>query len=77
MEMTVPLDVIEALVEAYAMHYYVTQQYCTLCGNRGIIDTRGVQTATGGVVGRLNYCLCPNGMALRHEDGDMEWHLAH
>jgi hypothetical protein len=56
------------IVSQYAMQYYVTNQ-CTLCGNSGIIDTRGVRTAAGVPVGRLNWCVCPNGQALRqHRD---------
>lgn len=39
--------------------------HCSLCGNSGRIDTRGVKTAAGVPVGRLNYCICPNGQALR------------
>jgi hypothetical protein len=56
-----------------AKHYIVTNywlefycdQHCTLCGNRGWIDTRGVKTPAGFSVGRMNYCICPNGQALR------------
>ncbi len=43
---------------------------CTLCGQRGIIDTRGVKTPAGVEVGRLNWCLCPNGQAMREQSGD-------
>lgn len=39
--------------------------HCTLCGNSGAIDTRGVTTAAGKEVGRLNYCICPNGRAMK------------
>lgn len=42
---------------------------CSLCGNRGIVDTRGRAISPRGLdAGRLNYCICPNGQALRiHE----------
>ena len=53
------------IVTQYAMAYYVTNQ-CTLCGNSGIIDTRGAMTAAGVPVGRLNWCICPNGQAYRN-----------
>ena len=46
--------------------------HCTLCGNRGIIDTRGVTTPAGLEVGRLNYCICPNGQVLRKQKADMD-----
>ena len=52
------------LVTNYWLDYYCTD-HCTLCGNRGWIDTRGVRTAAGLDVGRVNYCICPNGQALR------------
>lgn len=43
---------------------------CSLCGNRGVIDTRGVRTYAGVEVGRLNWCLCPNGRVMRkHANG--------
>lgn len=38
---------------------------CTLCGNHGVIDTRGVTTPAGVPAGRVNYCICPNGQAMR------------
>jgi len=39
---------------------------CSLCGNRGIVDTRGRAISAKGLdAGRLNYCICPNGQALR------------
>jgi hypothetical protein len=53
----------EAITEYWLKHY--CSGHCTLCGNCGIIDTRGVKTPTGLDVGRLNYCLCPNGQVLR------------
>lgn len=56
-----------------ARHYIVTNYWhtfycagaCTLCGNKGFIDTRGVRTAAGVSCGRINYCICPNGQILR------------
>lgn len=50
--------------------WYATD-HCTLCGNRGWIDTRGLRTPAGVEVGRLNYCLCPNGQALRAQGVDI------
>ena len=41
---------------------------CTLCGNTGIIDTTGSAVSTRfGNVGRKNFCICPNGQALRKD----------
>lgn len=48
---------------------YVAGLHCTICGNSGIIDSRGVSTAAGVVVGRLNWCICPNGQTIRRKTG--------
>ena len=41
---------------------FAPKDHCCLCGNRGIIDTRGkVFTPTGKECGALVYCICPNG----------------
>jgi len=58
------------LVEYWLKNYCT--EHCTICGNTGIIDSRGVKTAAGYEVGRLNYCICPNGLALREQKADME-----
>ena len=52
------------LVTNYWLDYYC-DSHCTLCGNHGFIDTRGVRTPAGKVVGRINYCICPNGQIYR------------
>jgi hypothetical protein len=52
------------IVTNYWLEYYCSD-HCTLCGNSGVIDTRGVQTAAGVPVGRLNYCIYPNGQVRR------------
>jgi hypothetical protein len=53
---------------------YCNGSHCTLCGNYGVIDTRDVRTPGGVLVGRLNYCLCPNGQALKEAKADLkEW----
>lgn len=52
-------------VEEYWLEYYVKDTHCSLCGNHGVIDTTGVKTAMGLAVGRLNWCICPNGQIMR------------
>lgn len=52
----------------YWAHFYLERHLCSLCGNSGIVDTTGVKTAAGVVVGRRNFCICPNGQAIRHQD---------
>jgi hypothetical protein len=61
---SIPDAVIAEIVAAYWLRYYCTA-HCTLCGNSGIVDSRGVCTPAGLAVGRLNWCMCPNGHALR------------
>lgn len=53
----------EAVTDYWMEHY--CGDHCTLCGNSGVIDSRGVRTAAGFEVGRLNWCVCPNGQAIR------------
>jgi len=65
----------EKSITEYWLKYYVGQ-FCTLCGNSGVIDTRGITTPRGHNVGRLNYCICPNGQVMRHFGANMEEHLA-
>lgn len=59
----------ETILNDYWMKYYIsepgTEGRCTLCGNSGILDTRGVKDVCGNDVGCLNYCICPNGQELR------------
>ncbi len=55
---------IHYLVTNYWLEYYV-DEHCTLCGNHGVIDTTGVKTPAGLEVGRVNYCICPNGQYMR------------
>jgi len=59
------------VVTNYWLKYYCTQ-HCTLCGNNGIIDTRGVKTPAGVEVGRINYCICPNGQAMRKQNEKLQ-----
>lgn len=44
---------------------YVRKDLCSLCGNSGKIDTRGVTSSAGVVCGDVHYCICPNGQAMR------------
>jgi len=42
------------------------RSHCCLCGNRGIIDTRGkVFTPAGHECGDRVFCICPNGRAIK------------
>jgi len=53
---------------------------CSLCGNMGVIDTRGRAISGAGIdAGRLNYCICPNGVEMRKQKAKLmsrEEHLA-
>ena len=55
-------------VENYAFKHYFPLNHCGLCGNSGVIDTRGVTTAGGITVGGIWWCICPNGQAHRQNN---------
>lgn len=50
--------------------HYTNKGLCSLCGNSGVIDTRGVRSAAGVECGRLNFCICPNGQVMREQAPD-------
>lgn len=46
------------------------ESYCGLCGNAGIVDTRGkIKTPYGDDCGVRAYCICPNGRTIKHQLG--------
>lgn len=51
---------------------FIVDGHCSLCGNKGVIDTLGMTTPAGKDVGSLHYCICPNGRALKRQDADKE-----
>ena len=57
--------VVSKRIADYWAEFYINDKHCSLCGNQGLIDTRAVQTTTGKSVGRKNFCICPNGQAIR------------
>lgn len=57
-------------ITKYWLKYYTNKGMCSLCGNNGIVDT--IKTATsprGKLVGKKNFCICPNGQTLRKVEG--------
>ncbi len=58
-------------ITKYWLEHYCTN-HCTLCGNWGFIDSTGAKTAAGVLTGRINYCICPNGQALRKGKASLE-----
>ena len=45
--------------------------YCGLCGNSGVVDTRGkVVSPRGEDCGVRAFCICPNGRSIKHDLGD-------
>lgn len=60
-------------VTAYWLEHYGTNDdrgLCSLCGNSGVIDTRQTAISAVGVnSGRVNWCICPNGQAMRITTG--------
>ncbi len=53
-------NVQEKAIEDYWFKHYLGGSLCSLCGNKGVIDTRSTARE-----GRLNYCICPNGRVMR------------
>lgn len=49
----------------YWLKYYTRKDLCSLCGNSGQIDTRGLKSSAGVECGDLHFCICPNGQASR------------
>lgn len=40
--------------------------HCGLCGNSGVVDTRGqIRTAAGFECGVRAWCICPNGRVMK------------
>jgi hypothetical protein len=44
---------------------FCVKNMCSLCGQAGVIDTRGIRTPANFECGGLHYCICPNGRALK------------
>lgn len=44
---------------------FCVKNLCSLCGQVGIVDTRGIRTPANFECGGLHYCICPNGRALK------------
>lgn len=59
----------EEYVVHYWINYYTNKHLCSLCGQSGVIDTRGLKTPADVEVGRRNWCICPNGQSLRRQVG--------
>jgi len=62
-------------VTEYWLEYYVSNNWglCSLCGNTGIIDSTQTAISPAGVkCGRKNFCICPNGQALRASELTIE-----
>ena len=59
----------ETAITTYWLKHYVSTgpvALCVLCGNSGLIDTVGRANSAAGVhVGRVSFCICPNGQAMR------------
>jgi hypothetical protein len=62
-----------ALREEWLRYSHPTLSLCSLCGNTGVIDTRGRAISPAGYdAGMRHYCLCPNGRAMRETDPEQK-----
>lgn len=57
--------VMNEAVARYWQEHYTQQGLCSLCGNSGVLDTRGAKSAIGVRCGALHFCICPNGQRFR------------
>lgn len=58
------------MADFWIKHYSRTN-HCSLCGNKGTIDTRGkVFTAAGVECGDKVWCICPNGQHIMRAVGN-------
>ena len=57
-------------VATYWMRHYSKAGCCALCANHGTLDSTGKRTPNGNPLPQagVNFCICPNGQALRHLD---------
>lgn len=55
------------VVRDYWLAYYLEKGICSLCGNSGRVNTVGVKSAAGVHVGKINFCICPNGQIMRKQ----------
>lgn len=55
------------VVSNYWAAFYVSKNHlCSLCGNRGVLDTFRIAISAAGVnSGGKLFCICPNGQAMR------------
>jgi len=61
------------MTEFWLAEFVSDNGHCCLCGNRGVIDTRGkVFTPAGVECGKLVHCICPNGRAIRKQQPSLE-----
>jgi hypothetical protein len=60
------------LEEFWLEEFVGSHGLCTLCGNHGRIDTRGTVSPAGRPAGRLNFCICPSGRALKQQGAELE-----
>jgi hypothetical protein len=52
---------------------YVHKDLCSLCGNSGVVDTRGRAVSAVGVdAGRRQFCVCPNGQTMKEQGWDLD-----
>lgn len=61
----------EDILSEYWLEHYAPQDVCVLCGNSGIVDTKGTAFwPDGKPAGGRHWCFCPNGRERRKDTDD-------
>jgi hypothetical protein len=59
-------------IEDFWVDEFASSGHCVLCGNHGMIDTRGkVFTPAGVECGDHVYCICPNGRSMKSRSEEL------
>lgn len=64
--MTKPPKITEAQLDHFWLDEFSIGGFCCLCGNKGMIDTRGRVSSPNGIeCGAEVFCICPNGRKIK------------
>ena len=62
----------EKVIKYWEKYYTGIDGLCTLCDQTGIINNLIVDSSSRGATMKINYCICPNGQKLRHDNEKLD-----